>query len=303
MINKQLQIGFRSMIALREDRKYTDYENNTDYEIDNNFLFDLLQRTKYNEYLKFVNNNLEDFEDYYFDDRISSEKSHIKMYKEFNIKTVSAFRQKLQVKLGIDLKELLQYFKKTKSNKLHRAVTITKQYNENGDIEYQAVDSSSVLSLFHPEAVIYVQNLTRPTIRFNRASVILTELNLNLEDSAIVDYINQLRKYHKKSADEFSLTDLLSYNQSPNDILNRQKSKRYYYGDLLFVYDKIERFTKHHQSKRNKIYENTLKILKKLNTKDENRNNANSIRLETIEEYNKIMEELIFKLEQFINNR
>ena len=66
MINKQLQIGFRSMIALREDRKYTDYENNTDYEIDNNFLFDLLQRTKYNEYLKFVNNNLEDFEDYYF---------------------------------------------------------------------------------------------------------------------------------------------------------------------------------------------------------------------------------------------
>lgn len=291
------------MIALREDSKYTDYEDNTDYEIDNNFLFDLLQRTKYNEYLKFVDSNLEDFEDYYFDDRISSEKSHIKMYKKFNIKTISAFRQKLQVKLGIDLKELLQYFKKTKSNKLHRAVTITKPYNENGDIEYQAIDSSSVLSLFHPEAIIYVQNFTRPTIRFNRASVILAELNLNLEDSSIVDYINQLRKYHKNSAEEFPLTDLLSYNQSPNDILKRQKSKRYYYGDLLFVYDKIERFTKNHQSKRNKIYENTLKILKKLNTKDENRNNANSIRLETIEEYNKIMEELIFKLEQFINNR
>lgn len=244
------------MIALREDSKYTDYEDNTDYEIDNNFLFDLLQRTKYNEYLKFVDSNLEDFEDYYFDDRISSEKSHIKMYKKFNIKTISAFRQKLQVKLGIDLKELLQYFKKTKSNKLHRAVTITKPYNENGDIEYQAIDSSSVLSLFHPEAIIYVQNFTRPTIRFNRASVILAELNLNLEDSSIVDYINQLRKYHKNSAEEFPLTDLLSYNQSPNDILKRQKSKRYYYGDLLFVYDKIERFTKNHQSKRNKIYEN-----------------------------------------------
>lgn len=287
------------MIADRADAVYTYYEDSNlckDYEIDNSFLFDLLQRTKYNIYLKFVAENLVDFTDYYFEE-IRSEQFHKEMHDKFNIKSIREFRKILQIKLGIDLKELIQYFQQTKSFKSHRAVTVTQPYSENGEIDYQVIDSSYIVSLFHPEAIIYIQNLSRPTIRFNRNSIVLAEIDLNLEDNAMIDYIAQLKNYHKNNSEEFSLTDLLEYNQNINDQLERQRSKRSYYADLLFVHDRVvERFTKYYPYKIDRVYTSIFSALKMHNDKK-------SLRLDNIRNYHHTAVELTSKLEEFISKR
>ncbi|MDD4854437.1 MAG: hypothetical protein PHQ22_07200 [Sulfuricurvum sp.] len=283
------------MIADRADAVYTYYEDSNlckDYEIDNSFLFDLLQRTKYNTYLKFVADNLVDFTDYYFEE-MRSEQFHKEMCDKFDIKSISEFRKILQIKLGIDLKELIQYFQQTKSFKSHRAVTVTQPYSANGEIEYQAIDSSYIVSLYHPEAIIHIQNLSRPTIRFNRNSIVLAEIDLNLADNAMIDYIAQLRKYHEKNSEEFSLTDLLEYNQNINNHLERQRSKRSYYADLLFIYDRtVERHAKNYHH----VYPNISSELKK-------RNNKDFLSVRNIKDYHNTIRELIPKLEEFISKR
>ena len=107
----------------RSDKRYTFYDTCDSYELDNSFLFDLIRRSKFKKYIIFVKKYLDNFVRHQkfvhdFDITLMHEKNMYKILKnEFSCDNLSQFIRLLQLKLGIDIEELTQYYTAVQSVK------------------------------------------------------------------------------------------------------------------------------------------------------------------------------------------
>lgn len=279
----------------RGHKRYDYYKNCKGYEVDNGFMFDLLRRSKYRKYLQFVKKNIKLFDYYYFD------KGHVKirllnkkLLKKGLSHSVESLIKDLQIILGIDIKELISFYKKENKSKSYRLVNLTTPYNKEGEIEYDRAKGDYVLSLFKPEPFVYLQNTTRPTMRFNRITIPLVEINFELEDAEILEYIKDIKKHHKVDKHKLSLTNALS-DTLKSMKKNRQYSKQQHYADILYVYDRV----KHGGKKRgDAVYENIAQELTEL------QKSTKSIFVKKeIKRYNTLVKKMISDLENYLDLR
>lgn len=280
----------------RDHKKYDYYKNCKNYEVDNGFVFDLLIRSKYKKYLRFVKNNIKSLDYYYLDkEHVQIRLLNKKLLKKGLSHNIEAFIKDLQIMLGIDIKELMLYYKKENKDKPYRLVNLTTPYNEYGEIEYDRTKGDYVLSLFKPESFVYLQNAIRPIIRFNRITIPLVEINFELEDAEILQYIKDIKKYHKIDKHKLALTKALS------DTLtimkkNRKQTRQQYYPDILYVYDRIKEINK--PKIRDAVYENIAKELTTL----EKSSKSEFVKKE-IKRYNTLVKKMISDLENYLDLR
>lgn len=275
--------------------KYDYYKNCKNYEVDNGFVFDLLVRSKYKKYLRFVKNNIKSLDYYYLDkEHVQIRLLNKKLLKKGLSHNIEAFIKDLQIMLGIDIKELMLYYKKENRDKPYRLVNLTTPYNEYGEIEYDRTKGDYVLSLFKPEPFVYLQNTTRPTMRFNRITIPLVEINFELENAEIFEYIKDIKKHHKVDKYKLSLTNALS-DTLKSMKKNRQYSKQQHYADILYVYDRVN----HGGKKRGDVvYENIAQELTEL------QKSTKSIFVKKeIKRYNTLVKKMISDLENYLDLR
>jgi len=279
----------------RDHKKYDYYKKCKNYEVDNGFLFDLLIRSKYKKYLRFVKNNIKLLDYYYLDKKhVQVRLLNTKLRKKGLSHNIEAFIKDLQIILGIDIKELVLYYKKENKDKPYRLVNLTTPYNEYGEIEYDNRKGDYVLSLFKPEPFVYLQNTTRPMIRFNRITIPLVEINFELEDEEICEHIKNIKKHYKVDKYKLSLTNALSDTlQSMKK--NRTYSKQQHYANILYVYDRVK-----HGGKKigDAVYENIANELTNL----EKSTKSIFVKKE-IKRYNTLVKKMISDLEIYIDSR
>jgi len=279
----------------RTDQEYAHYNICSNYEVDNSFLFDLLERSKYNKFLKFVKINLEYFENYYFEHDAIQDILSAKLAKEINYASMELFIKDLQKKIGIDLRELIKFYKHENNEKVYREVSLTKLYNEVGKIDYNMKESDYIVTVFDPEAVCYIQNLSKPTIRFSRTSLPLIEINLDNDDNAILEYIQEVQKNHKSDKYKNRLLASAQEEYKAKKQFKRSYTKNQYYADLLYVYDRVK-----HGGKRirDAVYENIANELTDL----EKSTKSIFVKKE-IKRYNALVKKMISDLEIYIDSR